>query len=342
MNFEKRIIDYYAGKTILVAGGAGMIGSNLTRELVKRGSHVVIIDNLWRGKIDNLKENNNFFIDIDKDFVKADLTDMSVCLKYIKNFDLVYDLADIVSGINFVFNNQSYIFRQNILMNSNVITAAIENGVKNYVYVGSACSYPTEKQSVLNPTPFKEEDVYPANPESAYGWSKLMGEYEAILAMEENKINVGILRLHNVYGINCELSQERSQVIPALIRKAINYPNEDFIVWGSGNQRRAFVHVDDVINALLELPLRGMNEGVIQIGPSESISIKEIAEIIVSVSGKKIPIRYDQSKPEGDIDRCANWDKARQVLGWEPKVNIKDGIKNVYKWVEMKLKGKHD
>lgn len=342
MNFENRIIDYCAGKTILVAGGAGMIGSNLARELVKLGSHVIIIDNLWRGKIDNLKENNEFFIDINKDFIKADLTDISLCRKYIKNFDIIYNLADIVSGINFVFNNQSYIFRQNILINSNVLTAAIENSVNNYIYVGSACSYPAEKQAVLNPPPFKEEDVYPANPESAYGWSKLIGEYEATIVREENKINVGILRLHNVYGINCELSTERSQVIPALIRKAINYPNENFIVWGSGNQRRAFVHVDDVVDALLRLSFKGMNKGVIQIGPSTSISIKEIAEIIVSISGKKIPIRYDKSKPEGDIDRCANWNKARQVLRWKPKVNIRDGIKNVYEWAEMKLKERHD
>lgn len=332
----------FKGEKILIAGGAGMIGSNLVRELVKQGSQVVIIDSLWRGKIDNLKENNEFFIDMDEDFIKADLTDMDVCLRYIKNFDLVYNLADIVSGINFVFNNQSYIFRQNTLMNSNILTAAIENGVKNYVYIGSACSYPAEKQAVLNPSPFKEEDAYPADPESAYGWSKLMGEYEATLVMKENKINVGILRLHNVYGINCELSQERSQVIPALIRKAINYPNEDFVVWGSGNQRRAFVHVDDAVDALLRLPLKGMNKGVIQIGPSESISIKEIAEIIVTVSGKKIPIRYDPSKPEGDIDRCANWDKAIQVLRWEPKVNIKDGIKQVYEWAQLKLKVEYD
>jgi len=329
------------GKKVLVAGGAGMIGSNLARELVKQRNHVVIIDDLSRGKINNLKENSEFFIDVEKDFIKADLTDMNVCLRHIKNVDLVYNLADVVGGIDFVFNNQSYIFRQNVLINSDILTAAIENGVKNYIYVGSACSYPAEKQSILNAPPFKEEDVYPANPESAYGWSKLMGEYEAILAMKENRINVGILRLHNVYGINCELSPERSQVIPALIRKAINYPSEDFVIWGSGNQRRAFVHVYDALDALLRLPLKGMNKGVIQIGPSESISIREIAEMIVSVSGKRIPIRYDSSKLEGDMDRCANWDRAKRVLGWEPKVNIKNGIKQTYEWAESRLKAEY-
>jgi nucleoside-diphosphate-sugar epimerase len=217
-------------------------------------------------------------------------------------------------------------------MNSNMLDAAINNNVKKYIYIGTACSYPAEMQAELYPPPFKEEDVYPANPESAYGWSKLMGEYECELAEKESAIEVGILRLHNVYGPPCEISQEKSQVIPALCRKAINYPEEEFIVWGSGTQRRAFLYVDDVVDAIVALMDKGMNNGVIQIGPEESCSIADIAEKIVKISGKDIDIKFDPSKPEGDKDRTADSTKALKTLGWEQKISLDEGLHRTYTW----------
>ncbi len=106
--------------------------------------------------------------------------------------------------------------------------------------------------------------------------------------------------LHNVYGTPCDFSPERSQVIPSLIRKAVNYPNEDFVVWGSGLQGRAFLHVSDVVNGIILALEKGRGEGALQIGPSVCTSIKEIAESIVEISQKDIKIEYDLTKPEGD------------------------------------------
>jgi nucleoside-diphosphate-sugar epimerase len=219
-----------------------------------------------------------------------------------------------------------------------MLGAAIKNEVKQYIYVGTACSYPMEMQSELNPPPFKENDAYPANPESAYGWSKLMGEYECDLAQKEDKIDVGILRLHNVYGSPSDLSPEKSQVIPALCRKAINYPEEKFIVWGSGNQRRAFLYVDDVVDAIVATLDKGMNNGVIQIGPEKSHSIADIAERIARLSGKQIDIHFDPSKPEGDKDRTADSTKAREILGWQQKVSLDDGLQHTFTWASKYLK----
>ena len=159
-----------------------------------------------------------------------------------------------------------------------------------------------------------------------------MGEYECELAQKEGKIETGILRLHNVYGPPCEMSPEKSQVIPSLSRKAINFPAEEFVVWGSGNQRRAFLYVDDVVDAIQGLMFKGMNNGVIQIGPNESHSIANIAEKIVHLSGKGIDIIFDESKPEGDKDRTADSSKARQIIKWEQKVSIDDGLESTYKW----------
>ncbi|MBT5271591.1 MAG: NAD-dependent epimerase/dehydratase family protein [Candidatus Marinimicrobia bacterium] len=322
---------------ILITGGAGMIGSSLVRRLVDQGHKVFVADNFWRGKREYLIDTGGDFVIPEENLFQVDLRAYEACLQVTKDMDAVYHLADIVAGINFVFANQLFLWHANVLINTNVLNACVENKVKSYVYVGTACSYPKDKQSYLNPPPFKEDDVYPAEPESAYGWSKLMGEYEAELAAQEGLLDVGILRLHNVYGPPCELDPEKSQVIPALCRKAIMHSTEPFVVWGSGNQRRAFVYVDDVVDALVLVLERGMNQGVIQIGPSESISISEIANKVVALSGKDIEIEYDTNRPEGDMDRTADWSKAKEILGWEPRIQIDEGLQKTYEWCDASL-----
>jgi GDP-D-mannose 3', 5'-epimerase len=326
------------GKRVLVTGGAGQIGSHLAARLASFGAIVTVADNLWRGKKNNLfDQDGKPVIDLDRDFLELDLADPANCQRATERQDVVYHLADVVAGINYVFGNQFSLFNTNLLIDSSMLKASIANGVRSYVYVGTACSYPAELQSKLNPPPFKEDDVYPASPESSYGWSKLMGEMSCELARKERLLDIGVLRLHNVYGPHCEMSPEKSQVIPSLIRKALRYPHEEFVVWGSGRQRRAFVFVHDVVNALESVVLRGMNQGVIQIGPNYSTSIKEIAERVCTISGKQIDIRFDTSKPEGDVDRAADWSKARDILHWSPKTSIQEGLEQTYAWCERQV-----
>jgi len=322
---------------ILVTGGAGMIGSNLVKRLVAEGHHVSVADNLWRGKMRNLYHHASPVINLNKQFFRLDLRDYHNCLYCTRGMDLVIHLADIVAGINFVFENQRFLYRANILINSNVLEAALINKVKKYIYIGTACSYPAEKQSQIGAEPLTEADIYPANPESAYGWSKLMGEYETELASKESDVSVGILRLHNVYGSPCEIQPERSQVIPSLCRKAFNYPNEKFVVWGSGTQRRAFLHVTDAIDAIVKTIENGLGMGAIQIGPGKSHSIKEVAELISKVSGKHLAAEFDASRPEGDIDRVADYSKAKRLLNWKPTIPLETGIKTTYEWIASEL-----
>ncbi len=328
----------WKNKHILVTGGAGFIGSHLVESLAVKGATVTVADNLWRGRIENLKRDDGHgIIDLQEAFFETDLTRYENCRRAAEGIDLVFHLADVVAGINYVFGNELSLFNSNLLINTNMLKASIEAGVKRYVYVGTACSYPKEKQDRLNLPLLKEEDAYPANPESSYGWSKLMGEYECCLAEEEHLIDVGILRLHNVYGPKTDFSTERSQVIPSLIRKAVNHPSEEFIVWGSGEQRRAFVYVGDVVEALLLSAEKGMGRGPIQIGPDHSTSIRKIAETVVEISGKAIPIVYDTTKREGDKDRAADWTKAKKILQWSPRTTFKDGLTQTYAWIEKEI-----
>ena len=324
---------------IIVTGGAGFIGSSLVKRLAQKGSNeIIVIDNLWRGSIDNLRlSHNEYAIDIETNFFNTNLTDYSKCLELIHDVDVVYHLADIVGGIHFVFNNQQFLFRENILIDTNVISACLVNKIPNYIYVGTACSYPKHLQIQSGIVSLKENQTYPAEPESSYGWSKLMGEYQAQLVQETNSINVGLLRFHNVYGPGATYNPKYSQVIPSMIYKVIRLKNNPLKVWGSGDQYRDFVFIDDVVDALVAVFDRGMNKSLIQIGTEKATTIKELANIIMEIGNKDNEKIFEKSKPEGDRGRIANCERARDFLGWNPKIDICTGLERTYKWIEEQV-----
>lgn len=324
---------------ILVTGGAGFIGSSLVKRLVDDGEEVEVVDNLWRGSLKNLQNENGLSVlQPESKFHLADLTDAARCLEIIRGFDLVYHLADVVGGVQFAFDNELFIYRQNILINTNVLAACVLNKIPNYVYVGTACSFPKHLQMADGIAALREDQTYPAEPESSYGWSKLMGEYEALLAAKSKSINVGVLRFHNVYGPGVSIEQTRSQVIPSLIMKAVRFPEEPFIVWGSGNQYRDFVYINDIVEALTLVVKHGMNQGVIQVGSERPTSVRDLAEKIIGISGKPITAVYDTSKPEGDRGRVAVCERARQILGWQAHTDLDTGLLATYDWILKQTK----
>lgn len=319
---------------ICITGGAGMIGSALTKKLCNESHEVFIIDNLWRGKIDNIYAIEKFNI---KNFYNIDLSKpdfMNDIINIFMNVDIVIHLADIVAGIEYVFNNQYDIFKINNTINSNVFSACEAASIKKIIYAGTACSFPLELQNSLTSI-LKETQLLPAHPESAYGWSKLIGMLELQYLTEKTKIPSTTLILHNVYGPNCDLDSKRSQVIPSLINRMINANNNDTInVWGSGEQGRAFVYVDDIVDAFYYAIEKDNLPPYIQIGPNECTSIKQLVTILnKEVIKKNLNIHYDLTKPEGDKGRSADYSLANKYLGWSPKVNINEGLTNLYKWI---------
>ena len=317
-----------------------MIGSNLVKRLVRENWDVFVADNLWRGKLEYLNDDNGRpVIDLSSRFFNVDLADYEDAKKVVGLTDYVVHLADVVAGIDYVFRNQGELFRINNLINSNVFKCCREAGkdrIKGVLYVGTVCSFPLTRQNTLNPAPLREEELFPAMPESAYGWSKLAGQLEIGYLEKETGIPCCTLMFHNVYGTPCDFG-ERSQVIPALIRKAARYPREKMTVWGSGEQGRAFLHVNDAVNALVLALAKGWGHGYIQIGPSCCTSVKEIAERVIAISGKDIQPFYDLSRPEGDKARCADYTKAENVLGWRPEVQLQDGLAEMYEWIMRRL-----
>lgn len=328
-----------AGRRVVVTGGAGMIGSHLVRRLVSLNADVAVIDNLWRGRRSFLTHAGSPLIDLDANFHQLDLASArSADIEQIlAGADTVFHLADVVAGIDYVFGRQFSLFTSNMQIDCNTLKAAIAAHVPNYIYVGSACAYPKSRQAVRNTIPLREDEVYPAEPESAYGWSKLKGEYIVNLAQSEGLIQTGVLRLHNVYGPNTDLDPRRAQVIPSLIRKALHHPAEPFTVWGSGRQRRAFVFVEDVVDALLQVRARAMGAGPVQFGPESSTSIAELASLIARLTGRNIVPQFDQSRPEGDFDRIPDLTRCREVLGMVPATTLERGLACVIAWVREQL-----
>jgi nucleoside-diphosphate-sugar epimerase len=318
-------------KNFLITGGAGMIGSNLAQRLLTTGN-VFIVDNLWRGKREDVSfiEDNRFY---QRDLlIPGQLDDI---LKENK-IDVVIHLADIVAGIGFVMKNQGMVYHNNTLINTNVFHSIRNSTVKQLINIGTACSFPKHIQNSIS-SQLKESELYPADPESAYGWSKLMSCYEAELLSKETDIIVTNLLFHNVYGSPCDFG-ERSQVLPSLIYKVIR-GDTSLEVWGTGNQGRAFLHVDDAVESIV-LAIEKRVSDTIQIGPDTCTTIREAAEMILMISGKKVPILYDTTKPEGDMGRCADYSKAKMILNWSPKVSMVEGLTRLYSWIFLRNKVK--
>jgi nucleoside-diphosphate-sugar epimerase len=327
----------------LITGGAGFIGSHLVKALRNAGvyaSQIKVLDNLWRGRLANLQyDNGSWAIEPTADFCAMDLRNEQDTMRYIRGADYIYHLADIVAGVAYVFSHQEAVFHDNVLINTHTLQASKHNRIPNYIYVGTACSFPKGLQEGPGIHALTEDQTYPAEPESAYGWSKLMGEYAAELAMRPGVFNVGLLRFHNVYGPFSDYSPQSSQAIPSLIRKALQYPSEPYIVWGSGSQYRDFVFVDDIVKALLLVRDKGMNKGVIQLGSKHATTILDLATEVGDIVGKRtkqdIPIAFDVSQPEGDRGRIAAGNRAEQILGWKPNVSLRQGLEATIDWMNL-------
>jgi nucleoside-diphosphate-sugar epimerase len=321
---------------VAVTGGAGFLGSNLVKGLLKKGKEVSIIDNFSAGFAANLKD-----LDIDQECVEGDLRDYDFVDKALRDFDTVYHFAAEVGSVVYLHGSKARelaAMQNNVIMDTNVFKACAKNGVGKIIYASSVAVYPFDEQMGASVF-FKEEDTErKVNPEGGYGWSKYIGERQLGFMSD---ISVGIARIFHAYGQNLYLPQDRSQVIASLIRKAIAYPKEEFIVWGDGSQKRCFVYIDDAMDAIFRLDDYVGRNGTltVNIGSKDEVSVKELAETIVEVSGKGMQIKFDPSKPTGVMSRMSDLHRIERVLGlgWKPTTDFKTGIARTYEWAKKRL-----
>jgi GDP-D-mannose 3',5'-epimerase len=317
-----------------VTGGAGFLGSHIVRRLLDQGQEVSIIDDLSSGSVRNLKD-----LGIKEKVQRGDLKDYQFARESLRGVDEVFHFAAEVGSVAYLHGSQARelaTLQANMVIDANVFRACTELGVGRVIYASSVSVYPFDRQ-LGSHVRFREEDAEKkVNPEGGYGWSKYIAEKQLSM-MEE--VGHGVARIFHAYGKNIYLRPDRSQVIASLMRKAIRYPKEGFVVWGDGRQRRCFVYIDDAIEALFMIRRHIQSKGnlTVNVGSTEEHTVLDLARMIIKLSGKEIPMKFDRTKPSGALNRMPDLAKASRVLGWKPKTGFSEGLAKTFDWAQTRI-----
>lgn len=319
-------MSFWDGKKVLVTGGAGFVGSHLVEYLLEAGEgvKVTVADNLSSGAPRNLSE-----VEGRIRLERADLTDAADCARVCAGQDVVMHLAARVGGLGYNIKHPATIFRQNIRMTSHILEESQKAGIERFLMVSTACVYPRHCKV---PTPESEGfEGWPEPTNEGYGWSKRMGEFETMMMGKEFGMRAAIARPYNTYGPRDHFDPNVSHVIPALIRRVCD--GEDPLkVWGDGSATRAFLYVEDYVRGLLEVTERYAECDPVNLGTDEEVSVRELVGMILELAGSKAEVEYDASKPSGQPRRNCDTSKAREKVGFEAKVSLREGLRRTIEW----------
>jgi GDP-D-mannose 3',5'-epimerase len=253
--------------------------------------------------------------------------------------DEVYALAADMGGMGYISSHHATILHNNAMINLNTLEAAKQNGVSRYLYTSSACVYPEFRQTDADVTALKEDDAYPAQPQDAYGWEKLISERLCTHYREDYGIETRIVRFHNIFGPLGTWDGGREKAPAAMCRKvavAKLSGASEIEIWGDGEQTRSFCYIDDCLDGLTRLMASGYHDPL-NLGQDRLVTINQLADIVSAIAGVKLAKRHIDG-PQGVRGRNSDNTRLRQVLGWEPRVSLEDGLARTYAWIEEQVR----
>lgn len=331
-------------KRVLVLGGGGFIGGHLAKRLKNEGNYVRVVD----------IKNHEYFDEKDfcDEFILGDLRDPIVVSETIdEGMDEVYQLAADMGGAGYIFTgeNDANVMHNSALINLNVVHECTKKNVKKVFYSSSACMYPEHNQLDPDNPNCEESSAYPANPDSEYGWEKLFSE-RLFLAFNRNyNLDVRIARFHNIFGPYGTWKGGKEKVPAAMCRKVAEILDGGEIeVWGDGQQTRSFLYVDECVEAVLRLMRQDSFLGPVNIGSEEKVTINDLAQMAIDISGKEIYIRniggeefkqkYGYKCPVGVRGRKSDNKLYLEKIGWVVSEPLFYGMEKTYKWINSLVK----
>jgi GDP-L-fucose synthase len=304
---------FWSDKRVVVTGGAGFLGSFVVEQLRAKGCRAIVVPRS----------------------ADYDLVDMQAVQRLYTDArpDLMIHLAARVGGIGANQANPGRFFYDNLLMGSQLIEVGRQRGLKKFVAIGTICAYPK-----FAPVPFKEEDIwsgYPEETNAPYGLAKKMMLVQSQAYRQQYGYNSIVLFPVNLYGPRDNFDLETSHVIPALIRKCAEAQRNgtaEIVLWGDGTPTREFLYVEDAAEGILLAAEQYNDSSPLNLGTGEEITIEELASMITAELGYHGRIVWDHSKPNGQPRRCLDVSRMKQILGFQAKHSLREGLKKTIGW----------
>ena len=315
-------------KKVLVCGAGGFIGGHLVTALKGEGYWVRGVD----------IKRHHFAQPPTDEFILGDLRDPNVVREVVSGIEMVYQLAADMGGAGYIFteDHDAAVMHNSAMINLNVLEFGSRVGVKCFFYSSSACIYPKYNQMDPDNPKCSEDSVYPAEPDSEYGWEKLFSERLYAAYQKNYGLEIHVARFHNIFGPQGAWRDGREKAPAAICRKVAQTPDGgEMEMWGDGKQTRSFLYIDECIEGIRRL-MESDFTGPMNIGSEEMVTINQLAEMTMEIAGKQLRIRHIDG-PLGVRGRNSDNRLLRQRLGWAPSAPLRQGLEITYRWIEEQV-----
>jgi nucleoside-diphosphate-sugar epimerase len=316
---------HWTDRRVLVTGGTSFIGSTLADALIERGARVRVVDDLTSGRLENIQ---GHLAGGRIEFLQADLREPGVARAAMQGINTVFHLAADHGGRGYVELHQAGP-ASNFFLDGLVFAEALKAKVEKVVFASSGCVYPNFLQADTKKELYLTEDLTkgPNDADNTYGWAKLMGEFTLKAYHKEHGLKAASCRYFTVYGPR---GVENHAVIAMIARAFVG--QKPFEVWGDGTQIRNWTYVDDIVSGTVLAGEKIDDATAVNLGTMERVRVIDAVHMIMECTGHKADVKFLKNMPTGPLNRVADNSLAKKLMGWEPKVAFKDGIRRTIDW----------